>query len=62
MNDGKKDQNREQTRFNIEELLSIFSSRTFNSNVYRRKPSKGNAYASLHYHVSSSNMPALGLY
>jgi len=56
---------RGQNRFNIEELLQIFSASSFSGITQRRRPPKGNLYASLHdtaFSGSLERQPSLGLY
>ena len=43
-----KDQLKGQSRFNIEELLYIFTSKNYNPKNKFKHPPKGNWYASLH--------------
>lgn len=60
---GTKDQVQEQTRFNIEELLQIFSTANLSqSTVKRPRVLKGNKYDSLHDALGNSHQPGLGLF
>lgn len=50
-------------RYNIEELLQIFSTQNLGNSSQRRRPQKGGtSYASLHDGATNNNQQVMGLY